>query len=153
MKNIHFAFAGLCMAGLLHVPSLYGQQALSVKKAGPNVAAIDKSVIAGSYEIEKTNTEKGITEHINVNYRLSPAPFTNVLHLELGTSNPTSFTADIEDVKGNKITQWVPAAKSHQYKDDIDISNLAPGAYQLKIFSEINPEVAHTISFEKAGNN
>src|SRR4051812_32762285 len=62
----------------------------------------NNALVAGNFNIDRQNAARGITEHINVNYVLSPAPFNNVLNLQLNTADPLLFTADIVDNK-NKV--------------------------------------------------
>jgi hypothetical protein len=134
---------------LLQLLSAKGQQNISTSNEG----AIDKSLIAGHFDIDKKNEQRGITEHINVNYSLSPAPFTKYLTLELSTAQPTLFTADIVDAKGQKVKHWAPQAKSYFYKDVINISSLAPGNYKVNLYSEISTTLIYSIAFHKEKTN
>jgi hypothetical protein len=110
----------------------------------------DPTTTSGHFEIAMVNAERHRTEHINVNYSLSPAPFTNNIVIELSTPQPTSFRADIVTAGGAKVIHWKPAVKNYHYRDDIDISRLAPGTYFVNIYSEDYPGLLHSISFKKA---
>ncbi len=109
----------------------------------------DNSIVAGNFAIDKPNKDRGITEHINVNYVMSPAPFKNILKLELGTPNPLLFSADITDVNGKVVKHWVPVQRSYYYKDVIDISQLAPGDYYLNLYCEYSTALMQRVSFKK----
>ena len=133
---------------LLNTTNIFGQHT-DKGTAAANLVK-NNTQIAGNFEIEKNNARTGITEHINVNCVISPAPFKNVLNLELGTADPILFTADIVDPRGNKVIHWVPSEKSHHYKDNIDISQLAAGDYHLNIYCEYSPSLLQSISFQKS---
>jgi hypothetical protein len=126
--------------------SSFGQQALSHQ---PKQNSFNPSVTGGSFDINKNNKQRGITEHINVNYSIYPVPFTDVLNLALSTANPLLFSADIVDLNGNKVAHWQPSVKKYSYTEAIDISSLAPGNYKINIYSEIGEGVVHSISFQK----
>src|SRR5947207_2994932 len=96
--SISVIFFGL----LVTVNNTYGQEQ-SPAATQKHSQVIENTVISGHFEIEKNNKERKVTEHINVNYALSPAPFSNILNLELGTTDPMFFCADIVDSKGNKL--------------------------------------------------
>src|SRR4051812_29479034 len=102
MRNTYLSIL-MAICGLLSAVTTNAQQEKTQNKASANSNVGDKNAIAGSYEIDKNNIQRGIIEHINVNYKLSSAPFKDVLHLDLGTSDPTSFTADIVNSKGDKL--------------------------------------------------
>lgn len=123
---------------------------ISTSHGQQNVA--DKRIISGHFEMEKNDPKKGVTEHINVNYSLSPAPFTDVLNMELSTPDPVLFTADIVDPDGRKQYQWKPAAISYRYNENFDISKLAAGKYKLNIYCAGYPGLLKSIPFQK-GNN
>lgn len=144
MKRI-FTSAFLILAG---AAASYAQEGRT-QDANPNIAAMNnRPVIAGSFEIDKTNSA-GKTEHINVNYAISPVPFTNVLNLELNTPNPTFFRAEIINAQGKKVAQWSPAQKSYLYKGTMDISSLPKGNYKVNIYSELAAGVVNSIPFQK----
>lgn len=135
---------------VLQVLCTKGQQ---MSTASANQGVIITSFIGGHFDINKPNVQRGITEHINVNYSISPAPFTKYLVLELNTAQPTLFTADIVDSKGTKLKHWAPEAKSYIYKGTIDIASLAPGNYKVNIYSEFSTELLYSINFHKEKTN
>ena len=139
----------LLVISQLSAEHVFSQQTLGV---APSNLAKDNSVVAGNFMINRENTERGITEHINVNYAVSPAPFTNFLSLELGTADPTRFSADVVDAKGVRVSHWQPVEKSYHYKETIDISKLRPGNYRLNIYCEYGPAILHSVPFEKVDN-
>ena len=128
---------------------VFGQQKSSEKLAAKQNETLDKSVVSGHFEINKPNKERGIIEHINVNYALSPAPFSNFIQLQLSTPDPIPFSAQIIDNKGEKRIYWKPQQISHSYNESIDIAKLEPGAYQVNIYAGNQSELVYSISFQK----
>lgn len=135
--------------GLLVCATSYGQQSHNMQTNITNENAVDKSVISGHFEMNIPDKKKGITEHINVNYTVSPAPFTQFLNLELNTAEATMFSADVVDASGAKKMHWAPAVKSNSYKGTMNIAQLVPGEYMLNIYSDLTPELLYTITFRK----
>lgn len=135
---------------LLNINSSFGQQS---QNSGPNTSSLDPALISGHFEINKENEKNGVTEHINVNYAISPVPFTDVLNIEINTADPTIFSASIFDAKGRTLAQWHPSGKSHTYKGTLNISKLKPGDYNLSIYSELTKGVAYNIPFQKKAKN
>jgi hypothetical protein len=144
MKRVRLScfFAGLFLSGSF----AFGQQTQPWQ-------GTDASVIAGHFEMNKRNEQRNITEHINVNYSISPMPFSKTLKLELSTALPTLFSADIVDARGQKVKHWVPQAKSYRYEETLDISSLPVGEYSLNIYSELGTTMQHRISFRKEKTN
>jgi len=128
---------------------VFGQQKSSDKLAAKQNETLDKSIVSGHFEINKPNKERGIIEHINVNYAISPAPFSNYLQLQLSTPDPTTFSAQIIDQKGEKRIHWKPQQVSHSYNESIDLSKLEPGGYQIDIYADNQSERVYSISFQK----
>jgi len=135
---------------LLNITVSFGQQA---SNSGSNVSSLDQTLISGHFEINKENKERRVIEHINVNYAISPVPFTSVLNLEINTAEPTLFSAYIYDGDGRILAQWQPSGKNHAYRGTMNISKLKPGDYNLSIYSEMDKEVAYTIPFQKKAKN
>lgn len=135
---------------MLNTVITFGQQA---SNSGSNISSFDPTLISGHFEINKENKEKRVIEHINVNYAISPVPFSSVLNLEINTAEPTLFSAYIYDRDGRILAQWQPSGKNHAYKGTMNISKLKPGEYNLSIYSEMDKGVAYTIPFQKKGMN
>jgi hypothetical protein len=135
---------------MLNAAVSFGQNA---SNSTSNISSHDPTLISGHFEINKENREKGIIEHINVNYALSPVPFTSVLNLEINTAEPTIFSACIYDGDGRILAKWQPTGKNHAYKGSLNISKLSPGDYNLSIYSEMDKGVAYTIPFQKKAKN
>jgi len=100
----------------------------------------------GNFYVVK-NTSKG-TERINVNFVLQPAPFTDLLHVDLNTPNPMAMTVKIIDAAGTLYMAWTPTQVSSAYEHQFDIANLKPGKYKLEILGDANNKL-HTVNFEK----
>jgi len=107
----------------------------------------DPSMVAGHFEID--TTIGGVVNHINVNYALSPAPFTNVAHVHLNTPNPVLFNVDLLDAENTVIMSWTPDTISNAYDNDLDISSLPSGSYHVNIRKYHTTSVLHTINFTK----
>lgn len=137
----------LPVLAILSIPSAYAQQAVAVKS---NIEAIDKHAIVNHFEIPKKNEKTGAIEHINVNYSVSPAPFSQFIRLDLNTPHPTRFTAEVIDTKGQQLLQWTPKDKNHIYSEQFNTSNWPPADYTLKISSELNPEFVYSITIHKS---
>ncbi len=142
-------FFAVALLALLCFGYAHGQESQRPVGSKGNTLAGDPAVISGHYEIEKVNKAKGVTEHINVNYALSAAPFRQVMNIVLNTANPTMFHADITDANGAKVMHWQPAAKSHLYNETLNFSQLVPGTYKLDIYSELNEAIPYSITFQK----
>ncbi|MCD6010735.1 MAG: hypothetical protein K0Q79_597 [Flavipsychrobacter sp.] len=122
----------------------------NIKSPNPNIAGMDPSVVAGHFEMERTNKGNGQVEHINVNYSLSPAPFDKVLDLDLSTAENILFSAVITDAKNKEVARWAPANENYFYKTSINISPLPPGDYLLTIYWQMVPGIHHySIPFTK----
>ncbi len=133
---------------MLNAAVSFGQHA---SNSTSNISSHDPTLISGHFEINKENREKGIIEHINVNYAISPLPSGDVLHLELNTAEPTLLRAYVYDANKRMQALWLPSAKSYTYKGDMNIAKLKPGTYKLSIWSEINGDIAYEIPFQKNG--
>ncbi len=129
--------------------SVFAQQSMGSSLPARQNDLLDKSIVSGHFEIDKPNKARGVIEHINVNYAIAPAPFTNTLQLQLNTPDPMYFAADVIDAKGTKRIHWQPAQKSHSYNESVDISQLEPGAYQINITNGAKSESLYSISFQK----
>ncbi|HXS38310.1 MAG TPA: hypothetical protein VN721_16530 [Flavipsychrobacter sp.] len=107
---------------------------------------LDPSVVTGHFFI-KENT-KGYEEQINVNYLLTPAPFSKVINMELGTANPRELSCKLVTAKGRTITDWQPTDISYVYHHQFDISSLNQGDYRLDVYSGKDNKV-YSIPFTK----
>ncbi len=107
----------------------------------------DSSMVSGHFEINVV--AGGDTNHINVNYALSPAPFTTNMNLELNTPDAMLFDVDIRDESGSVMASWSPTASSNYYNHDIDISSLPGGNYYVNIRKESNGAIFYSVPFTK----
>lgn len=105
---------------------------------------------AGSFDVIK-NTSKG-EEHINVNYVLQPAPFINVLTVDLNTPDPMQLSVEVLNDAGAPVITWKPEQISYSYEKQIDISNLKAGTYKLVIYGEGNKKL-HSVVFPKQNSS
>ena len=120
----------------------------SLATGSANNAVTDPSVRMGHFEMNRLNKQHGITEHVNVNYSLSPVPFSKVLDLEISTAESTFFSAAIVDAKNKEVVNWVPMQESYVYKTRINIAHIPAGKYQLVIYWE-NKAGHYSIPFDK----
>jgi len=107
----------------------------------------DTSVIAGHFEMDTTIGSK--THHINVNYALSPAPFSTTMNVQLNTADNVLFNVDVVDASNAVVLTWTPSAVSNNYNHDLDISSLASGTYAVKIRKYGGSTVLNSISITK----
>lgn len=105
------------------------------------------AVLSGHFEID--TAVGSAMRHVNVNYTLSPAPFSNVAHILLNTPQRRLLNVDLVNSSGTLISSWTPASISHLYEHDFDISALPAGSYAMKIRKNNTAEVLHTINFTK----
>ena len=112
----------------------------------------DPSIVTGHITADLKNETKGITEHININYILSPAPFTDKLTLTLNTPDPVKFFADIVDEQGKVILQWKAQEKSHLHEATMNIAGLPVGKYKVNVYWERNSLLVGAIPFDKVSN-
>ncbi len=110
---------------------------------------IDKSVITGHFEVEVHKSNSTHLERINVNYSISPAPFINILTLELNTPDPVMFNVTITDKYGKSLTKWAAQKQDYRYSDRLDISGLVPGNYKVNVFWDRSPGLLYSIPFQK----
>ena len=143
----------LAFALFINVSNSFGQQTINHVADKSNNQVIDKTILSGHFEIEKANKERGIMDHINVNYALSPVPFCNVLNLELSTPDPVIFTAAIVDLNDRKLVQWKAEGPDYIHKSRIDISKLEPGNYKVNIYWEKSEGLLYSIPFQKNGKD
>jgi hypothetical protein len=107
----------------------------------------DSTIVSGHFEI---NTISGAdTNHVNVNYAVSPAPFTNNMNLELSTPDAILFNVDILDTANSVLLTWTPVSSSNYYNHSIDISSLTAGNYHLNIRRDNTGIILNTIYFTK----
>jgi len=125
--------------------------AASTGSVGPNSQGNygDPTVVTGHFTADLKNEVRGITEHINVNYILSPAPFTDKLNLTLNTPDPVRFFADIADESGKVVFQWKATEKKHLHEIAMNIANLPSGKYFVNVYWERNSSLIGAIPFEK----
>ena len=100
----------------------------------------------GHFDVIK-NTAKG-EEHINVNYVLQPAPFTNVLNLHLNTPDPMGMSVKIVNESGVTVMNWMPEKVNYTYSHLFDISNLKVGKYHVDVYGDDGKKL-HSIVFQK----
>lgn len=116
--------------------------------AGANAASLNPSVRAGHFEMEQLNKDRGITEHVNVNYSLSPVPAGKMLSLELSTAAPTYFSVVVTDMKSREVAHWEPKQESYVYRAQIDVANIPAGKYNM-VINWNNNSGHYSIPFEK----
>lgn len=138
MKKILFA---LSLAFCFSNPS--NAQSSTVSKA--NIDAVSNyDGILGRFDYSISPTE-----HLNVNYSLTPKNPATVAHLMLNTPDPMPFSAKILDDKGNIVLNWIPESKSYLYNADLNIASLSSGAYTIHIFMGKEPNSIYHFSFNK----
>lgn len=120
-----------------------------------NIASLDRSVIAGHFEINRHNKVKKVIEHINVNYALYGVPFSNNIDLELSIADPAIFSVEVVDLSGQKFpaSGWKAQSPGYLHKTQLDISQLRVGNYKLNIYWSESKEVLYSIPFEKNVGN
>ena len=131
----------LLLLSLFSVCVTYGQSA-----SKSNVHYDDSRVIGSFYYNIKGDK---VEQHININYVLSPAPFTNTLHFVLGTAEPLAMHANVVNAAGVAVLKWAPAAVSYKYMDQFDISSLPVGKYHMDVFAGNSQNRTYSIPFEK----
>src|SRR6185437_10167713 len=82
----------------------------------------DVSRLTGSFYID-VKSKSGV-DHINVNYVLSPKPFSNVLKVNLNTPDPMYLAMKLTDMSGRVIASWKPETTSYKYMHEFDIAGL-----------------------------
>ena len=119
---------------------------LTAMKTNAQTQGPDPSVQSGHFEF--TRVVGGITNHINVNYSLSPAPFVASLQVALNTPDPTFFSVDVVDGTGGVLLHWVPSTTDNTYSHSFDISALPPGSYFVHV-NDSGPTLLSSIPFTK----
>lgn len=109
---------------------------------------VDTTIVAGHFEINVVTG--GDTSHINVNYAMSPAPFTNNMSLELSTPDPIFLNIDIQDASNTTLISWAPGSSSNYYSHSIDISSLPAGNYHMNIHRDNSATVLNSVNFTKS---
>lgn len=105
------------------------------------------AILSGHFEID---TAVGtVMRHVNVNYTLSPAPFSNVARIMLNSPQRRLLNVDLVNSSGTVITSWTPTTISHHYEHEFDISALPAGSYAMKIRKYNSAGILHTINFTK----
>ncbi|MES2480171.1 MAG: hypothetical protein V4561_13870 [Bacteroidota bacterium] len=89
------------------------------------------------------------SEHLNVNYSLTPKNPTSVAHLMLNTPNPMPFSAKVLDDKGKVLLNWTPESQSYLYNAELNIASLSSGVYTVHIFMGKEPNSIYHFSFNK----
>lgn len=116
----------------------------------------DKTIVSGHFEADNNVMSKAgqnVTEHVNVNYSISPAPFSNELNLVLNTADPVKFSADIVTGNDRKVLQWAATEKSHMHNAKIDISKLNAGNYKVNVYWEKSNTLLYSIPFKKENSS
>jgi hypothetical protein len=138
-------------------------EAIAESKANPSTdlalnpgnVQTDNSIVSGHFEADNNVRSKGgqnVTEHVNVNYSISPAPFSNELNLVLNTADPVKFSAEI--VTGNrKVAQWAATERSHLHNAKMDISKLNSGNYKVNVYWEKSNTLLYSIPFKKENSS
>lgn len=107
----------------------------------------DPTVVAGHFEIDTTISS--VANHINVNYEVSPVPFSTVAHVRLNTADPTLLNVDLTNGSGTVLATWTPALISNSYSHDFSLESLPAGDYHLRVRRDNTSTVLHTIDFTK----
>lgn len=89
------------------------------------------------------------TEHLNVNYCLTPKSPRTIAHLMLNTPVQMAFNAKVFDTKGKVVLNWSPESKSHQYDVDLEVGSLSSGEYTIHIYNDKQPNSIYHFSFNK----
>lgn len=113
-------------------------------------SATDPTHVAGHFDVIKM-TSKG-EEHINVNYALFPAPFFDVVKMNLNTPDPMAMSIKIVNTAGQTKLSWKPEQISYRYDQQFDINNLSPGLYHMDIFDGDNNKI-YSVPFTKEATN
>jgi len=106
----------------------------------------DAARIAGNFFIHE-HTEKG-NEQINVNYILSPAPFTNVLTVDLNMAYPRMLSVKITNSNNKTVFAWKPQSENYRYETQFDIASLPADSYNLNVYNAGGTKL-HSIPFTK----
>lgn len=124
----------------------------NIGNAQARQSATDPTHVAGHFDVIKM-TSKG-EEHINVNYALFPAPFYDVVKMNLNTPDPMAMSIKIINTAGQTKLSWKPEQISYRYDQQFDIHNLSPGLYHMDIFDGDNNKI-YSVPFTKeaASNN
>jgi hypothetical protein len=110
----------------------------------------DPSRVTGRFFIKQT-TAKGL-EQINVNYYLSPAPFTKVLNFSLNTPEPRMLSAKITNSSGKTVLSWKPQAENYRYDTQFNLEALAPGNYNVNVYDAKGIKL-YSIPFSKSNQD
>lgn len=110
-------------------------------------SATDPTHVAGHFDVIKM-TSKG-EEHINVNYALFPAPFYDIVKMNLNTPDPMAMSIKIVNMEGQTKLSWKPEQISYRYDQQFDIHNLSAGLYHMDIFDADNNKI-YSVPFTKA---
>lgn len=116
----------------------------------------DKSIVSGHFEANSNRVSKSgqsITEHVNINYSISPAPFSSELNLVLNTAEPVKFSADIVTGNGHKLVEWSSSERSHLHNAKMDISKLNSGNYSVNVYWEKSSTLLYSIPFKKENSS
>jgi len=109
-------------------------------------SAIDPTRVDGHFDVIKM-TSKG-EEHINVNYCLFPAPFFDVVKINLNTPDPMPMSIKIVSANGQTKFAWKPEQVSYRYDQQFNIQSLAPGLYHMDIYDANNNKM-YSVPFSK----
>ena len=109
-------------------------------------SATDPTRVAGHFDVIKM-TSKG-EEHINVHYSLYPAPFYDVVKMNLNTPDPMVMSIKIVNTSGQTKLSWKPDHANYRYDQQFDIHALAPGLYHMDIFDGDNNKI-YSVPFTK----
>jgi hypothetical protein len=121
-----------------------------LKGAPANTTYGDRSVVSGHFDITIHNQAmNNRQEQINVNYVMSPAPFTDKLNLTLNTPDPVKFRAEVVNAQNKVVTHWGAEQRSHLHETTIDISKLPAGQYRVNVYWEKSEDLLYSIPFEK----
>lgn len=109
-------------------------------------SATDPTHVAGHFDVIKM-TSKG-EEHINVNYALFPAPFYDVVKMNLNTPDPMPMSIKIVNANGQTKLTWKPDHVSYRYDQQFNIQALPAGLYHVDIYDADNNKM-YSVPFSK----
>jgi hypothetical protein len=76
---------------------------------------------------------------LTMDLKIFPNPTTGILHAEIAQSTEVMLQVRLYDIKGQLILEKEESLFDRQAIFDLDLSNLTPGIFILKIFSKDKP--------------
>lgn len=120
---------------------------LLAARAGFAQQTSNPAILAGHFEMDTTIAS--MVRHINVNYSVSPAPFSSVAHVMLNTPKPVLFNIDLLNSSGTVVSSWSSPGAAAKCQHDFDISSLPSGNYHFNIRKYNTGAILHTVNFHK----